>query len=288
MKIKLNDLVVKTITNQLIYKLVVENGTTYLEEMKVTQVPNDQNEYFIPAEISNHNGEVRMGLIYCVPAIRTIEPPILVPENDGHLVEILGTGFIDLNKYYDVNPLISLEYHEGETTVDAPKDIAWSHFLPFEIPPNVAYLFIPTTHRVGTIGTEVGKYEIGLQLSNFNSEGNDDDEPLFDVCEFVLRKIQINDIPSTGLIWYLPVNISFNSSQKRNGYLLYNSVLNETQDVHIFDSKYGLVSALNDNDSLEDCGIFKDDNVFSYRLLLSEVYPTATNESNSANTENDA
>lgn len=278
MIINLKDLIVKTINNQLVYRLVVENGEGYLEEMKVTRVPNDQYEYFIPAEISNHKGESKLGLVHCVPATRTIHPPIFVPDKDGHLVELLATGFIDTNLDYQINPLIP---PEENPSADSVEDVKWSEFLPLEIPADTAYIFIPITSRIATADTEIGKYEIGLPVSRYTSDENDDEEQYFDFREFALRKTQISDIPSTGQIWYLPANIIFNNMQSRRGYLLYQTDQTEAIDVHIFDCKLGLISALNDNEALEDCGIFKDDSIFSYQLLLSDVNPGARNDSRS-------
>jgi hypothetical protein len=69
----------------------------------------------------------------------------------------------------------------------------------------------------------------------------------------------------------VPVKINFNSKQTKPGYALYDVKKQMVLDIHIFDQKFGQLSAFLDDVRLEDCGIFKDKNNFSYEYLLSEI-----------------
>ena len=86
-----------------------------------------------------------------------------------------------------------------------------------------------------------------------------------------LDRIEINNLPTKGHWWYLPVRIIFNPKQSALGYALYDASKGEILDLHLWNKKYGQISAMYENENnitLEDCDFFKDDKLFRYELLL--------------------
>ena len=265
MKNLFKDMVLEEISKQHIYKTSFENDGVFLEKIETSSVPDDYNKYYVPVEVTNHLGERKMGLVFCQPEFRTIHPPILVPNNGGKLVDIFQTGFIDLNKGYSYLPLILTNPFDGEDQ-NSTNDIKWSEFVPKEIPNDVAYFFVMYDFEIKSENTKLDRYTI---LMRTRIEASDHNGAI--VPRFGLRKIKINRFPHSGRFWYLPVEITFNTKQKKRGYALYDAAEKYIFDAHIFDPKFGLVSAVIEGEPLEDCGIFKDDNAFSYKLLLTGI-----------------
>jgi hypothetical protein len=265
MKYLFKDMEVKEVSKQHIYKTSFENGGVFIEKIETSSVPDDYNKYYIPAEVTNHLGERKMGLVFCQPEFRTIHPPILVPNNEGKLVDIFQTEFIDLYKGYSYLPLILTDPFDGED-LNSTNDIKWSEFVPQEIPNDVAYFFVMYDFEIKSENTKLDRYTI---IQRTRIEDSDHNGAI--VPRFALRKIKISRFPHSGRFWYLPVEITFNTKQKKRGYALYDAAEKYIFDLHVFDPKFGLVSAAIEGELLEDCGIFKDDNAFSYKLLLTGV-----------------
>lgn len=265
------DLIIKRIDLHLIYKEHIEriegeNGShhivVYWEEIHTDKVPIDGNRYFVPSELINHKEEKKIVLARCTPSLRCIQPPYYIPDSNGKLINIDETGFIDYEKGYSGTALIDEEETAGDST-HMPDFVAYDDFLPADIPSDICFEF-------NIVSLEPMDADFENKFSG-NNEDYDPEGVSYFLPEYTLHKVQLKQLPTTGLRWYLPVEIKFNKQQTRKGYALYDVKNQSILDVHIFDQRYGLVSVTFQYERLEDCGIFKDDKVFSYELLLSEI-----------------
>jgi hypothetical protein len=270
MKIKFNETVIEEINAKYVYKHTEEDGVDFLERIEVTRPPNDHNVYLIPAELINHNGEKKNVLAFYKPEFAFVTSPLYMTDPAGKLIDVRESGFIDESKGFDYYPLMEMEPFNGEVIDDSVEDVAWQKFQPSNITYDVGYVFLMKDLHYKDEVAELGKYAIVIP----GEEGNSD-HPGTIVPEFILRKIPIDHIPTTGKFWYLPVDITFNSKQRRNGYVLYDVTDQCICDIHIFHKQYGLVSTVLDDDELENCGIFKDNEAFSVELLLTGIITKA-------------
>ncbi len=131
MKILFEDLIVKQIDPNIIYKLEIEaidseNGledcSICLEEMRVDELPNDNSQYLIWVELTNHKGQYKFVLANYYPWVQVTMTPFYVPDSVGRLIDIAEIGFDDFEKCAPV-PLLLQKYYDkgaGNATSDMP------------------------------------------------------------------------------------------------------------------------------------------------------------------------
>jgi hypothetical protein len=190
-----------------------------------------------------------------------IYPDVIINE-DGYVRTDLPESIRSLNKNAE-----SDLFHECVNSVFKSDGlIPWSEFNPqdIEIEPNICYKFYPFYYR----SSEELEYMENLdkltktQLPNVN---NDIIHPEF---EFGLKRIGLSKLPNDGYIYYIPALIRLNLTQHALGYAFFDSKKNEVLDVHIIRAKEQ-ISVIYNSTELEDCGYFKDQDNFSYELLLT-------------------
>ena len=280
MKILFEDLVVKQIDPNTIYKQEIEvtegeygleDYSIYLEEMKVDKLPDDNNQYLIWTELTKHTGKYKFVLANFISWLQFIITPFYAPDSEGRLIDISDTGFDDFEGCAPLPLLQQKNYDEvvEEETSDMPDLINWSDFFPERVPNDICYAFFLDSFKEADFESDASCY-----YKMFSDNLDDGIETVADIIinsEFMLRKRQMKHLPTFGYLYYVPVNINFNSKQSKPGYALYDVKEQMVLDIHIFDQKFGQLSAFLDDVRLEDCGIFKDKNNFSYEYLLSEI-----------------
>lgn len=140
----------------------------------------------------------------------------------------------------------------------------WGKFNPQIIEENIGYKFIPY-YLLSSREVNYSKYLEHLAEEQIISFDYDEKVPL--KVEFGLERIELDRLPTDGLIYYIPTRIHFNSKQSELGFAFYDAVKGIVLDLHII-RNFRQISAMYKTDRLEDYGYFKDANEFKYELLI--------------------
>ena len=281
MKISLKDLIVDPSAITTIYKSHIttiydEYGLyeveDYVEPIIAHQIPCDGEVYYVPVILEDEDGEYSRGLTCFSTLYQKAKAITYIINEDGRLTETLQSKLEETGKRCKILFLIQPEGFDKdlyEKSASMPDEVEWSQYYNEETLENICYVLEDVSRSPLDIDLDALKTEKIL-----SGEFDDEDDLEFLGAEeptFILHKVILPSLPSFGKYFYLPTEINFNEKQKRNGYALFDAEKQEVLDIHIFDKNNGKISAKFDDLGLEDCGIFKDEEQFDYKILLSNI-----------------
>lgn len=236
---------------------------TFLEPIENKFIPYDENVYFVPATLHYDDKTECQGYIYYIPQYALNQANLTI-KNDKHIT----INFDSVTAEFLCPPegFIPEIFEESKSMA---AEIDWANFNEENSYTNVAYAFRLIDSE--EVDIDLNYLKVRKELSgDFNEE---DDLEIIEACrpKSMLHKVFLNKIPEIGTLFYLPVEITINSKQKRNGYALYDVARKKVLDLHICDKKLGQISAIYNHPKLEDIGLFVDEETFRYRLLLSDI-----------------
>ncbi len=280
MKIFFTDLVLDTIELNIIYRIHItrtespdgnEHVESYLEQIRTEKIPNDGYDYLVPTKLLNHKRKFKKVLGCYKSAIQLVRYPFYFLNSKKKLIDISVTSFIDVSKGFECSPFLQVEGYDVDTAKAArklPDDVELDEFSPVEVAYNVGYVFLTEDfyqiRNISEPSMVEDDSDVRIDYNN-KAEGS-----LTSAKLIKLHKVQLKRLPTQGGTWFLPVDITFNLKQFRKGYALYNVQDQTIYDVYLFDSRYGRISIYDNDDGLENCGLFKDDDCLSYTFLLYE------------------
>ncbi len=232
-----------------------------LQPVQLDAMPNEGSLWLLPAYIRNEMGETKLGLAsYDVETGKMSMPKIL--DEQGHLELVWDTEFGENSNCSEL--FCTVGYRD-----EVPFFIPWDEFNPSIIEEDVVYLF----HVIDKKQIDIDPVEYKFQKI---SEGEMDEDDELEYIQgykptFGLERIRRDSFPEEGLLWYIGVEIHFNSKQHTFGYGLYEVSKRKFIDVHVFDQEGEQISVLFNKEGLEDLGFFKDDEYFHYKVLLSKI-----------------
>lgn len=235
---------------------------------------NEGRALAVPVRLINRFGQEKMALAPFNQFTQRIVPDFLSEfDADGNLK---GLDFSGEDKDWNgsiIQEILLPEWYDEELAKaypNMPDYIKLDDFCPADIPAKIGYIV------TGDINPEMALDEefIDAELDDLEAEFIDDEDRNFqdtESSECILYLIHLRGLPDQWPRCLLPVEITFNEKQVRRGYVYYDSVENDLLDIYIFDKNIGRISIINDSDKLEDCGLFKDESKFSYKILLSNI-----------------
>ena len=242
----------------------------YVEDIVVEQIPFDGEVYFVPVVFRDVNGNEARGLSGFNTLFQTTNNLDYIIEADGSLISLDDSTLLDIENSIDVEFLIQPEGFDPELKEHSetfPDSVTWEDFHLEAALQNVGYAFELIDSTPLDMDLELFRMQKVLA-----GEIDEDDEiectgaytPVY-----VLHKVFLTSLPKVGHIFYIPVEINFNEKQQRNGYAFFDAQRQQVLDVHFYDRNHGQVSAMFTSPVLEDCGLFKDEELFNYKILLS-------------------
>ena len=157
--------------------------------------------------------------------------------------------------------------HTVKASASLPNEIEWADFYSEEAYQNVGFAFELISKS--PVNMDLDALKMQKELSGEIDYEDDMECTGAYKPTYILNKVFISGLPKVGFLFYLPVEINFNDKQQRKGYAFFDAQKQQILDLHFYDRKNGQVSAMFNIARLEDCGLFKDEKLFSYKLLLS-------------------
>lgn len=272
MKKAINDFRVTTENQNKILRVTFESTieirgvtfpNTFLEPIDNKFIPYDENVYYVPAILHYSDKTESQGYIYYIPQYAMNQANLII-KNDKQIV--LNFDSVSAEFLYPPEGFSPEIFEESKSL---PAEVEWANFNEENSYTNVAYAF----RLIGSEEVDIDPNYLKVRKELSGDFDEDDDMELIEAFrpKFMLHKVFLNKIPEIGTLFYLPIEITFNSKQKSNGYALYDVGRKQVLDLHICDKEFGQVSALYNHQKLEDMGLFVDEETFSYRLLLSDI-----------------
>ena len=241
-----------------------------VEDIVVEQIPYDGETYLVPVIFRDVSGNEARGLYGFDTLYQTKGYLDYIVQADGSLIGLDKSTLLNTNDSIVVEFLIQPEGFDPELKElydKFPNSVKWEDFHLEAALQNVGYAF----KLIDKTPLDMDLELIRMQKVLAGEIDEDDEIECTGVYKpvYVLHKIFLTSLPKVGHIFYIPVEINFNEKQQRNGYAFFDAQRQQVLDVHIFDRKMGQVSAMSTSPVLEDCGLFKDEALFNYKILLS-------------------
>lgn len=252
-----------------------------VEEVELINEHFGDNVYLFPVLFINEDLDEANGYVLFSPWYKESLGPDYIIGSNNELVDLKQNEFSTNSPQITFRYLVNARYLQNRSDYYSLQNsksegedplILWAEFKPAEIVPNVGYQF-------RFIGREEVEYDPDeIKNEKIITGEMDPDDPLYVVDSYDpiygLERTDLTSLPTEGFWWYLPVNIIFNEMQSILGYALFDVGKYEVIDLHFWNPQYGQISAMFKNKgdiTLEDCGFFKNDKLFQFKILVGPV-----------------
>ncbi|MBE0539613.1 MAG: hypothetical protein IH620_07860 [Ignavibacterium sp.] len=241
----------------------------YFQDVVAERLPYDGEVYMVPAIFRDVLCKEVRGFAVYETLFQTAALGYNINE-DGSLSDIYESGLLDIENKIVIELLIQPEgFDAGVKGISEkmPDKVEWGDFYSENAYQNVGYAF----KLVGSTAVDMDLDALRIRKELSGEIDPEDEMECTGVYrpDFVLHKVFLSSLPKVGHLFYIPVEINFNDKQQRKGYAFFDVQSQQVLDVHFYDKINGQVSAMFNTQRLENCGLFKDEKLFSYKILLS-------------------